>query len=283
LGNHKPNIFEYSDYRAFLRDSYSYMKTVNRAFSFRYFSKLADLSSPNFLKLVMDGQRNLSASTAARFAKGFRLNRTETEFFCRLVDFNQATTPEARQSFSEALIQAKGFKKVHPLTAAQFNYFARWYLIPIRELVGLPGFVDDPVEIAKSLIPAIRPEEAKTAMDELKQLGLIKQRPDGSWAQTSDLVSTDHEVTSIAVARFHREMIRRGGESIDRFTKREREVSSVTVAVTEGCASQIKELIQEFKEKILELAGQAAPEANQVYQLNFQLFPVARKGARGTR
>jgi uncharacterized protein (TIGR02147 family) len=62
------DVFEYLDYRAFLRDIYLAKKAERRGFSFRAFSRRANLRSPNYLKLVMDGERNLSRAMAERFA-----------------------------------------------------------------------------------------------------------------------------------------------------------------------------------------------------------------------
>ncbi len=53
------SIFTYTDYRAFLHDAYTHAKATNPAFSYRYFAKKAGFSSPNFLKLVIDGVYNL--------------------------------------------------------------------------------------------------------------------------------------------------------------------------------------------------------------------------------
>jgi uncharacterized protein (TIGR02147 family) len=54
------NIYNFSDYRDFLKDRYRQLKEADSLFSFRYFSKEAGFGSPNYLKLVMDGKRNLS-------------------------------------------------------------------------------------------------------------------------------------------------------------------------------------------------------------------------------
>ena len=50
----------------------SYLKATKPQFSYRYFSRVAGFSSPNFLKLVAEGQRNLSPKSIAKFAKKLR-------------------------------------------------------------------------------------------------------------------------------------------------------------------------------------------------------------------
>ncbi len=68
------NIYNFSDYRDFLKDRYRQLKEADPVFSFRHFSKQAGFGSPNYLKLVMDGKRNLSAEAVFKFAKGLRLD-----------------------------------------------------------------------------------------------------------------------------------------------------------------------------------------------------------------
>jgi uncharacterized protein (TIGR02147 family) len=52
-------VFDYRDYRAYLRDVYQSRKSSEYGFSYRAFAKRAGLSAPNYLKLVAEGQRNL--------------------------------------------------------------------------------------------------------------------------------------------------------------------------------------------------------------------------------
>src|SRR5690606_11164244 len=88
------SVFEYLSYREYLKDYYRIAKQTIPAFSYRYFSRRAGFSSPNFLKLVIDGKRNLGSDSVKRFAKALELNTEEKGFFRSLVAFEQASTPE---------------------------------------------------------------------------------------------------------------------------------------------------------------------------------------------
>ena len=69
------NVFGYLDYRVLLRDYYLYRKQDKRGFSYRQFSLKAKLSSPSYLKMVIDGTRNLSSEMALNFAKTIGLKK----------------------------------------------------------------------------------------------------------------------------------------------------------------------------------------------------------------
>ena len=80
---------------------------------------------------------------------------------------NQAGTVEEKQKYASELLKSRVYRKIHPLSESQYNYFGQWYFVLIRELVGLPGFKEDYDWISKQIIYPITPAEAKRAMDEL--------------------------------------------------------------------------------------------------------------------
>jgi len=89
------SIFEYDDYRAYLRDLYEHLKKTGTHFSYRSFSSKAGFRSPNILKLVIDGKRNLSPQSVQKFARALNLKKDEAEFFRILVNLNQAGSVDA--------------------------------------------------------------------------------------------------------------------------------------------------------------------------------------------
>ncbi|MGE4106471.1 MAG: TIGR02147 family protein [Bacteriovoracia bacterium] len=277
VGASKPNIFEYSDYRVFLGDYYNYMKSHKRFFSYRYFAKAAGYSSSNFFKLIISGKRNLSPASTQRTIDAMGLSRPEGAFFTNLVGLNQAANSEERERFATALVLSAHFKKIYPLKEAQYNYFAEWFYIPIREMVGKPGFDENPAVIAQQLNPTISTAQARKALDDLEQLGLVKRDEGGKLVQCAKIVNTPDNVTSALVTKYHKQMIRIASESIDRFAKTERDLSAITLAVSDECAQEIKQLSRQFKEQVLELVAKDSGSVGRVYQLCLQLFPISHK------
>ena len=102
-----PVLGEYTDYRAYLKDVYEYRRTLEstglRPYSYSNFSAAADIKSPNYLKLIIEGRRNLSDDMITRFAKALRLNRTDCEEFRALVRYGQATQPIERNQYLKEL------------------------------------------------------------------------------------------------------------------------------------------------------------------------------------
>lgn len=270
----QPSVFEYSDYRLYLKDVYAAMKARSPRYSFRYFAGRAGFTSPNFLKLVMEGQRNLSDDSIPRLAHAFKLSRQEAEFFGHMVHFNQAKTPILRSESAEKMLRAREFLKMYPLQQAEFAYYANWYYIPVRELVGMPGFQEDSEWIAKRLRPRIAPAQVERALKDLELLGLLVRDEKGGLKQAHRTVITANEVSSAAVARYHRDMIHLAAASIEAIPKVKREISAACVPISNETAGKIKTMIQEFRQKILAVANEDSDGAT-IYQINMQLFPLS--------
>jgi uncharacterized protein (TIGR02147 family) len=54
------DVFQYLDYRAFLRDYYKEKKAASKTFSYVNFARKAKISSSGFLLHVIKGERNLT-------------------------------------------------------------------------------------------------------------------------------------------------------------------------------------------------------------------------------
>jgi uncharacterized protein (TIGR02147 family) len=271
-----PEVFRYEDYRKFLADHYAYAKEHDYGFSFRVFSKRAGISSSNFLRLVIDGKRNLSASMAPQFAAACGLKQAAADFFCELVAYNQAKTARERTRHYEQLRRFRPFREVHQLDAEQAEYHSQWYLPAIRELSLRPDFSDDPKWIATQLEPAISTRQAKQALATLVNLGLLECDAAGKLRQASALVSTGPGPLSHHVVNFHHAMLQRAGVALDRTPRDEREISSVTVCVSHDKLLELKQRVREFRRSLLEIA-ELDDDPERVVQINFQLFPLSKR------
>jgi uncharacterized protein (TIGR02147 family) len=269
-----PNIFEYDSYRVFLNDAYIAMKAKDKKFSFRYFARVSGFKAHSFLRLVMQGKSNLSSTSIDKVAKAFKFNPEEARFFRNLVNLNQATTSEEKQSFAKAILKSQTYRKIYPLRETQYQYFSCWYFSVVRELVGLPGFQENNEWIAQHTIPPIKPEEAQLAIDSLIKLELLARDENGKLIQTQKVVSTPSEVSSAYLTKWHREYLKKAGESIDTVARENRDISAVSLAFSKENIHIIKEMVANFRREIVEVALQQS-NRNSLYQLNIQFFPLS--------
>jgi uncharacterized protein (TIGR02147 family) len=276
------NIFEYLDYRAYLRDFYAQQKARSAAFSHRAFSRRAGLRSSNYLSLIMKGERDLSSEMAPRFAKACGLVKGEADFFCDLVLYCQAKTTDEKTRHHERLARFRKFRDAHQLDGEQTAYHQHWYIPALRELASLPGFVADPKWIASMLEPAIAPRQAADALETLCRLGLLLRDEQGKLRQAQPLVTTGPGPLGHQIFVYHRAMIDLAKRALDDVPRDERDISCLTLCVSEATLPRLKERIRDFRRELLQLA-EADPHAERVVQLNFQLFPLSRRARQEPR
>ena len=80
---------------------------------------------------------------------------------------------------------------------------------------------------------------------------------------------------SILIANFHHEMIRMAGAAIDRYAADRRDISGVTLSITQKDIPKIKKRIAQFRKAILE-EFVCDENPDQVIQVNVQMFPLTK-------
>jgi uncharacterized protein (TIGR02147 family) len=273
------SIFEFDDYRAFLKAKFEERKRLYNFFSHRYFAQKAGFNTPSFLQFVMQGKRNLTLESINKFARGFGLTGRETRYFETLVLFNQANDAEERRRFYETMLQLKTSAQGKVLEKAQYDYYAHWYVPIIREMVSLPDFLLDPRWIQDRLRSKVPVPAIRKAIVLLKDLKIIEQGKDGRWHATDPVVTTGPQVNSIRVANYHRQMMLQAQNVVGTVPADEREIASLTASMSRECFEKIREMIREFKQSLIgKIVNDKTPE--QVVQIQFQMFPFL-KNTRG--
>ena len=266
------DVFKYLDYRSFLADFYAAKK--RKGFSYRAFSRSAGLGAPNYLRLVIAGERNLTPKMAERFATSCGLAGEAAAYFQNLVEFNQATTSAARNASYRQLTRFRRYRQAHKLERAQAEYHSKWYLPAIRELCASPAFREDPAWLASVLRPSIKASEAKQALELLLELGLLVRDAKGRLQQSTPVVTTGAQTRHMNIRNYHTEMLRRAIDAIESVPAKERDISSLTLCLSPDGLARFKQRIAEFQQELIDLAEHEASRT-QAVQVNFQLFPLS--------
>jgi uncharacterized protein (TIGR02147 family) len=270
------SVFDYSDYRQFLKDHYERHKAVNPSFSYRYLSQKAGINSAPFYKFIIEGKRNLTKATILKTCVALKLNDREAEYFENLVFFNQARTVAEKNHFFERLVEKQRHRSISKIREEQFEYFSEWYHCIVRELVCMVDFKDDYAKIAKCLHPAITPREAAKSVKLLLRLGFLK-KVHGRYRQTDPLLSTGYGLGSHQLINFQIKMLHKAIEAFDRCKQNERLTSATTLAVSHATYGRMVEKLRTMRTELLEMArNEACPET--VYELTINLFPLALPG-----
>ena len=266
------NIFDYIEYREYLRDYYQEQKRTKPFFSYRFIGNRVGMDSSFVLK-VLQGGLHISPKKIESFIKLLNLNAQEAEYFETLVHFCRAKTQRQRGVYFDKLFSISNVK-AHRLEAHQYEFFRKWYYSAVWSIINCSSFKGDFRALAEACLPPITVWDAKRAIKLLERLGLIAKGPDGAFRTTDINLTTGQKWHSHAIEGHQREMLRLAGESIERCPKNERDISTVTVCVDENILPEIREHIRQFRTLLIKLINSHGG-ASKVYQLNIQLFPLS--------
>lgn len=282
----RPDIRRYPDYRSFLLALIPYLKATDPVFSYRTFSRRAGFSSPNYLKLVAEGHRNLAPVSIDKFARGLGLDRRERRVFRLMVLLESARTDRERNDHYLGLLELVTDDPVARMRSQQFEVYRDWYPLVIRELATLPDFRPDPHWIAQRLRPRITVSQARRALTLLFDLGLLVEDEDGGIDLGERRLSTGAHVSCLAVRNFHRAHLELASDALDGVPQDERNVTSVTIKLSPSAYGEAVEAIGELRRRLLELAesDQLDDDDAEVHQLMLALYPVShgRRGRSGS-
>jgi uncharacterized protein (TIGR02147 family) len=272
-------IYDYTNYRLFLKDYYEDQK-AEKGFTYRDFSRLTGMNSTSWLLHLIKGTKNLSADSVIRVVKALKLAKAEAEYFENMVPFTQARTNGVKDHYYQRMLGLKRKLKIAKIGEEQYDYYTKWYHPVVRSMVTKIDLGDakagyDFSMLGRCLMPPIPAREAKKSVLLLEKLGLILKDAAGRYTQSNAVISTGDEVASLNVINYHKQVSRLAEGAHDMSVKEERDISALTLGISEADFLRIKARIQAFRKEIMDMAT-ASQDPDRVYQLNFQLFPVGK-------
>jgi uncharacterized protein (TIGR02147 family) len=270
-------IFEYLDYREFLRDRYLESQVGDGKFTHRSIGETGGFDPGLFSKVIM-GKRNISGKLIPGFCKAFGLQGREAAYFRRLVLFNQARTFEKKKALFEKLLSDAGSRMV-PVARGQYEYYREWHHTAIRELLNYYPFQGDFKDLGRQLHPPISAGQAKRSVALLERLGFIRKAKDGTYELASPQITTGYDTRSVAVDNFILQGLELAKSGLRKIPAHRRNFSTLTFSVPGDRIADLEDRLRAFRREIAEWVRKAEGQ-DAVYQLNIQLFPltVPKKG-----
>jgi uncharacterized protein (TIGR02147 family) len=268
------NVYEYIDYREFLKNRCAYLKKVDKKYSQRYFMQKLGVKSTGFFFEMLCGKRNLNHQNILSFIKILKLDRDEAGYFENLVYFNQARSIQDKDHW---LLKMMESSKVNSkiLNRDVYEYFSKWYFAAIRELLFFCPQPIKPQAIADMLCPPISRNEAQKALALLEKLELIRKLPDGTFMQKDTVISTGDLIRSVEIANYQLQTIDLAKHALDATPVAQRDISTLTMSISKNAFEKIVDIIKKAKQDIIKVTRQDSNE-DRVYQLNMQFFPLTK-------
>lgn len=279
-----PDLSDYMNYRLFLKDFYRFKRSQTkqdlRPYSYGTFSAAANIRSPNYLKMIIEGKRNLSLDMVGKFGKALSFSKLQTEEFKLLVQFTQCTDPGERNLFLKKLSE---HRVTDQLKAGEIDRKA-WEKVPNWVAWIIYAMIDQEsvrfdVKTLKELLRGKAGEnEIEHALEILKSSGEVSEDPvTGEIKKARTLTDHADEVPVALVRKLQAQLMYLGLESLYQDAPTDREFGTLTMSLTQAEFEELKFKLRQMRKSMHKdnSTSRMNSKGDRVYQLNIQLFPVS--------
>jgi uncharacterized protein (TIGR02147 family) len=271
----RPNVYQYDDFRAFLKAAFEFLKAADPSYSYRRFARDAAVSNPGYLLDVIIGKRTLSRNQALKMAPVFGLNEAETEFLLRLTEFGQAKRDADRQTLYQDLLLRRNRSRFARFSPSLVKYYQDYHYSLVRCAVNAFDFRGDCEALGKFLEPPLAPALVRKYVQDLEEWGLIIRASGGRYHVTQKFVEPPPTLSAL-VRRLNREWILQASEVPFKFGPADRHISTLLIMVSEETRKKLMERAENFRKEMLDLVEKDT-DPEMILQLSVQLFPKSRR------
>lgn len=264
-----PDIFNYLDFREYLRDTIDFRR-AHAAFSNRTFSRRVGFNSASFLRMVLQGKRNIRLESALRIAEGLNLNEEERQFFENLVRFGQARDETTKEKH---FLEITKYRKLHSVShapAEQYESIADWYSLAILEGLGTRWREKSTSQMAECL--GIAESDVLDSLQLLEKLKLIEKDELG-YRRKHPRLAAPVELKNGKAKLFHKQVSERAIEALSKVDAEFRDFGSITLALSDEKFQEVRARLIQIRKELSALYSQDA-NPKRVWQVNLQLFPL---------
>jgi uncharacterized protein (TIGR02147 family) len=270
-------IAYYTDYRKFLRDYYESRKKKIPHFSYRVLAESVGFSSESFLRMAMEGKKNLTKESAGKIAKALKLNKKASDYFETLVLFNQAKDFESKERFLAKIDLFRKRNNPELLRPKEYDYLKVWLHAVMREVVAFPGFEEDPKKIAHTFAFPVSPIEIQKSLDFLLENGFIERNAAGKLIKKAATIGTgsipENEELVLIAKKYHLQILDLARSALTDMPRDVRSITATTLSLSQQGYELALKRIETLRYELLELAA-AEADVDRICQLTVNLFPL---------
>lgn len=277
MSNMRPIIFDYNDFREYLRDLYDYMHYKDKKFNKAFICRAIGLpNSRSYFQDVLNG-KVVSSLKIPCFIEIFKLDKYEAKFFKTLVKYNQMVDDPDEKAMLFDLLMSQNKTPKNILSRSEYAYYKNWYNSVIRAIINTIDFKDDYKMLSKLVMPNITVKQARDSIRLMKNLKLIKRNSKGYLKPVNKIISTGEKIRSDIIKQYQSNCIEMARTAIIQNQTQPQRVTTKTLSFSKEIYEQIEKKIEKVNKEITALVHNDHKKADQVYQLDILLFPLMKR------
>lgn len=265
-------IFDYQDYKAYLRELIRTQPGKGRGFRARMAEVMNCQRSFITKVLARESATDLSPEQGERLCSLLGLTSQEKHFFLLLIQFARAGTEGLREHVRDQMkeilnrrLQAEKDRQSRTVLSPEdhMRYYSAWYYAAIRVAVSIPSLQTKEALCKRFQLPIAT---ISSALEFLVSRGLIEQKGDRFMhcAQQQILLSSDHAM----VTRHHANWRTRTLAALDREGSKDLHYSYV-VTLSQEDALKIRSFLVETIKEVLNRAAPSKEETIYSFCLDY--------------
>ncbi len=247
-----------------LRSNLLLAQSKNPKYSLRSYSKKVGIHV-GALSYIMNGKRNVSRKLAEKITRKLLIDPVKRSEILSLF-------PEKRKYKTIAEKEAAPEPKFLQIEASEFKLIAEWEHYAVLNLIKTKDFKSDLEWIAERL--GITVTRVRDVVERLVILGFMKKDVKGNLSRIEAQIRSSDDTVDMSVRKSHDESLELARESLHRDSIKERDFTSMTLAIDPAKMDAAKEKIRKFQDDISDLL--TVGETTEVYRLAIQLFPITK-------
>lgn len=270
----KISIFDYFNYRDYLKDYFRLKKQDVPWFSYRHFAKSAGYNSSGLYINLVSGLRNLTPRYYEGFIKALKLNENEANYFLLMVDYTHAVTDQGRQEIFSRMVSFLPSKE-KKIRLNQKEFYSSPLNVMVHQALSIFNVSDDFKILVDSLSPKPTLWDVKKSMKVLQELELIQKTPEGFYKPSHKNMVGGKEIGDLYISNFQSNMVDLGKDAHKRFpTKEFRLQITETISVSKSTAKKIESKVKEMHKEIIQMIISDKEAEEALLQMNLQFFPL---------
>ncbi|MEN9309339.1 MAG: hypothetical protein RL173_3271 [Fibrobacterota bacterium] len=265
-------VFEYLDYRDILKEAYEVRKIESPLFSYRMLAEYLGLDTSNVFR-ILQGDAHLPARCQSRAIEFLELSGRGAEYFLMLIAYARERNSKSRKELLEKAMALRDVAR-RKLVDQELTYYRDWWVVAIRSLVEVVDGKVRASELAERLSPSVSEAEVARSLELLLELGLVKKASSGRLVLSDAHLTAGGEQKTEAVRHFQKQILSLASESLERFPKDQRDISTITFAVDRVAFLEIREMLRECRRQIQKRIEESK-SPDRVLQLAMALFPLS--------
>lgn len=269
------SIYEYMDYREYLKDYYEHQKQNRPAyFSYRYLSRRMGIDS-SYLAKVIAKKKHLSIALVPKICSYLKLSDKETHFFSLLLYFAKAKNDKDRNYFFEQVSTSR-ISSIESFNLREQPLLRKWYFLVVWELLQFKRIPDDPEELVRWMLPTITREEAGEAIALLKEFRFVETQGDGFLRALPKTFLINDTMRTQTIENHKKQVTMLALQALDRFAPEEQIATYAMVSLSEKSLQIMRKRIYALSKKLFKLAD-CEQENRRVYHFALHGFPATVK------